>query len=651
MTFGLPWIDYFVIFIYLIIMVGIGVYFSRMMKGGKDFFVGGNLIPWWVAGVSLYMTMFSAWTFTGAASFTYNTGWYGIIFFSTWPLSFFIGFQMSARKWRRARVTSPVEYVKSRFNKTTHMFLTIIMVLSSAYWPAQHLASLGKICAPTLFPNSMLAIDIMIIVAGIIIMFYTFSGGLWAVCITDVVQFLILVSVCIVLIPTAFLSNDLGSISNFISKIPELKFHHVLSDGISYDYWYLLGIPATYLFSYAVGANAQRYFSVKDEKSAKNLGWLAFVLFCFGPLLFGIPPLIGKVLWPDINMLHYFSQVTKPDENIYIAVVLKYMPAGVVGIFLAAMMSASMSAMDSAWNAVSAMISLDIYKNIFRPNASEEEVLKVGRFSVVLLCVMAIAMALTIIHSSYSIFSFSNIFFGLTGVPIAIPLLLGIISRKMSRWSAISSILAGTLMASTAKFALNYTLGPQYLITVAITLLFVFASAPLAQLYTKSKNQALLVNVTMGVLLWLFFLNVNLNPNLSLSSFGTIFENGFLNILKTSAFWVSVTSILLVVLSQKFSKLYAKDLLEDQTELNAFFKKMDTPVDVEKEVMVEGAKEVNVFPLVGGVSILIGLLSLLLLINPQARANVFVNVSITGLLVVIGLLMLFSNKIQKIFAK
>ena len=97
----------------------------------------------------------------------------------------------------------------------------------------------------------------------------------------------------------------------------------------------------------------------------------------------------------------------------------------------------------------------------------------------------------------------------------------------------------------------------------------------------------------------------------------------------------------------KISKLYAKDLLEDQTELNAFFKKMDTPVDVEKEVMVEGAKEVNVFPLVGGVSILIGLLSLLLLINPQARANVFVNVSITGLLVVIGLLMLFSNKIQK----
>jgi Na+/proline symporter len=100
MNFGLPAIDYIVIGIYLVLMLAIGLYFSRFMKGGKDFFVGGNLIPWWVAGLSLYMTLFSAWTFTGAASFTYNTGWYGILYLFTWPLSFFIGFQLSAKKWR-----------------------------------------------------------------------------------------------------------------------------------------------------------------------------------------------------------------------------------------------------------------------------------------------------------------------------------------------------------------------------------------------------------------------------------------------------------------------------------------------------------------------------------------------------------------------
>lgn len=65
MNFGLSAIDYIVIDVYLVIMLGIGFDFSRFMKGGKDFFVGGHLIPLWVARVSLYMTLFSAWTFTG----------------------------------------------------------------------------------------------------------------------------------------------------------------------------------------------------------------------------------------------------------------------------------------------------------------------------------------------------------------------------------------------------------------------------------------------------------------------------------------------------------------------------------------------------------------------------------------------------------
>ena len=154
MNFGLPAVDYIVIAVYMAIMLGVGFYFTRLMKGGKDFFIGGNLIPWWVAGVSLYMTLFSVWTFTGAASFTYNTGWYGILYFATWPLSFFIGLKLVAKRWRRTRVTTPVEYVQSRFNKATHLFLTIMLTLSSIYWPAHHLASLAKITAGTCMPAS-----------------------------------------------------------------------------------------------------------------------------------------------------------------------------------------------------------------------------------------------------------------------------------------------------------------------------------------------------------------------------------------------------------------------------------------------------------------------------------------------------------------
>jgi len=642
-NFGLPAIEYIVIGIYLIIILGIGFYFSRFNTSGKDFFIGGNQIPWWVAGISLYMSLFSAWTFTGVASFVYNTGWFGIIFLTTWPLSFFVGFLLSAKKWRRSRITSPVEYLKTRFNKPTHLFIAIMLTLTSIYWPAHHLASLAKICAPTLFPNSMLAIDLMIIITGIVILFYSFTGGFWAVCVTDVIQFLVFISICLVLIPTIFFSGDLGSVGDFLNKIPALKFTHVIRGKTTYDFWYLLGVPVAYLFGYSVGGNAQRYYSVKDEKAASRVGWLAFGLFIFSPILFGIPPLIGKVLWPDVSMIEFFSQITKPDENIYIAVVIKYMPMGMVGIFLAAMMAASMSAMDSAWNNVAAIISLDIYKNFFNPKATEKQILQVGRLTAVVLCVIAIFLALTIIHSDYGIFTFTNIFFGLIAIPVPLALLIGLISKNISRWSAISSILGGTLVTTLARFALKYSLGQQYLITVAICLVFIYISLPLGKLYLRNRLAAFGANVALGVSLWTYFMTLNSNPALSFAALKNIQHLTWMNLLTSALFWVTISALGIIYLSHKFSARYAADLLADQLEVENFFQKLKTPIVVDEEILPEERKEINIFPLVGGIAMGLASLSLLILLVPGTHTNIGVNFAIGGLLFSIGGLMLLSK--------
>jgi SSS family solute:Na+ symporter len=651
MNFGLPAVDYVVIGIYLVLMLGIGFYFSRFMKGGKDFFIGGNLIPWWVSGISLYMTMFSAWTFTGGASFVYQTSWFGLLYFATWGISFFIGFLMSAKRWRRTRVTSPVEYIEKRFNKPTHLFFSVYLALAMLYWPGHHLASLSKICAPTLFPGSMTAIDIMIVLVGITIMLYTFLGGLWAVCITDVVQFLILIVVCVVLIPTIFLSGEFSSMGQLLQRIPPLTFQHVLPDGTLYDHWYLLGLIAANMFGNAVGDKAQRYYSVRDEKEAMKVGWLTFGLFCTAPLLFGIPPLIGKVLWPDISMLAYFSGITKAEENIFIAVVLRYMPAGIVGFFLSAMMAASMSSMSGVWNTVSSIVSVDIYKNRFKPGASEKETLLVGRVSVAVFALIAIVLALIIIHSDYGVFSFSNIFFGLTGVPSAIPILLGIMTKKFSRWSAMASVLAGVLMASLARFALEYSLGQQFLITVAVTLLFIVISNPLGRLYNVRRSYALAFSVLLSVVLYFFCLVANNNPSLSPGTLTSTMQRGGIDFLLSAHFWLIVSGLAYLAMTYKFAALFGKDLDSSQAEVTAFFEKLETPVDVAKEVMAAGARESNIFPLVGWISIGLGGLSLMILLAPVAQTNIGVNLGISGLLLVMGLGMVFSKHLTRQFTR
>jgi solute:Na+ symporter, SSS family len=647
MNFGLPAVDYLVIGIYLVFMLGIGFYFSRFMKGGKDFFIGGNLIPWWVSGISLYMTMFSAWTFTGGASFVYHTSWFGLLYFATWGISFFIGFLMSAKRWRRTRVTSPVEYIETRFNRPTHLFFSVYLALAMLYWPAHHLASLSKICAPTLFPGSMVAIDVMIVVVGIIIMLYTFQGGLWAVCITDVVQFLILIAVCLVLLPAIFLSGDFSSMGEILQRIPPLKFKHVLPDTTMYDHWYLLGLIAANIFGNSVGDKAQRYYSVRDEKEAMKVGWLSFALFSTAPLLFGIPPLIGKVLWPDISMLDYFAGVTKAEENIFIAVVLRYMPAGIVGFFLSAMMAASMSSMSGVWNTVSSIVSVDIYKNRFKPAATEKETLWIGRVSVAAFALVAILLALIIIHSEYGVFSFSNIFFGLTGVPSAIPMFLGIMTRKISRWSAMASVVAGVLMASLARFVLQYSLGQQFLITVAVTLVFIVISNPLGRLYNARRTYALVFSLLLSTVLYLFLLMANNNPGLSPGTLPGILHAGGTEFLLSAHFWLMLSTLGFFVLSFRFAALFGRDLKSSQEEVTAFFEKLEKPVDVAKEVISAGARESNIFPLVGWMSVGLGGVSLLILIAPVARTNISVNLGISGLLLVVGLGMILSKHLTR----
>jgi len=374
-----------------------------------------------------------------------------------------------------------------------------------------------------------------------------------------------------------------------------------------------------------------------------KVGWLTFGLFMTAPLLFGIPPLVGKVLWPDISMLDYFAGVTKPEENIFIAVVLRYMPAGIVGFFLSAMMAASMSSMSGVWNTVSSIVSVDLYKRLFKPAATEKETLLVGRISVFAFACVAILLALVIIHSEYGVFSFSNIFFGLTGVPSAIPMLLGIMTKRISRWSAMASVLAGVLMASLARFVLLYSLGQQFLITVAVTLVFVVISHPLGRLYNVRRIYALLFSVVLMAALYFFFLIANNNPDLSPGTLTAILQTGGTEFLMSAHFWLMLSALALFALSFRFAVLFGRDLKASQDEVIAFFEKLETPVDVAKEVISAGAREANIFPLVGWISMGLSGVSLLVLIEPVARTNIGVNLGISGLLLVVGLGMILSK--------
>jgi len=185
--------DYAVLVVYMITLVGIGVYFARYMTGAGDYFKAGNKLTWWVAGLSSFMSAFSAWMFTGGAGIVYREGLTGMVALGMPGVAIFTGYLLFARLWRRSRVTTIMGYLEERFNLSTHQ------MASWAYIPFYILYSGAALYAMAIFISIALNLDIRLVVwtSGLVILAYTLLGGVWAVSVNDTIQFLILLPVCI----------------------------------------------------------------------------------------------------------------------------------------------------------------------------------------------------------------------------------------------------------------------------------------------------------------------------------------------------------------------------------------------------------------------------------------------------------------------
>jgi Na+/proline symporter len=640
-TVGVGALDWASLLVYLLLMVAIAAFFSRSIKGAKDFLAGGRRIPWWVAGTSLYMGLFSAWTFSGAASLVYRTGWYGMAYFATWPIGFFIGFMLAAVRCRRSRVISPIEYVETRFNSATHTTLSVLFAASLLYWPIQHMASLGKIVGPMLVPNSEVAIILTILVIATLVLFYTFSGGLWAVAVTDAVQSFLLIGVVVILIGMIIIETP-----ELFRGLPPFTIRPP-ADEASYDSSFLLAYIMQVAFSAGMGDRAQRYYSVRDERAVLKLGLLTTALFAVGPLFFGLIPFLGTVVWPDAAMIPGFAGLKNPQEGVYVAMAAKYLPPGILGMFLAAMLAATMSATDTCWNTASAIVSVDLYKRMFRPKADDRQVLNVGRVAIVFFFMVAVAGALAVTTAGVKLDIIGLTIGLLTGVAVSIPLTLGLVVRKVSRWAAVGSVAIGSLAAVVSSDLsifgplrvigfLKYPFGYRVFFIVGVTLAVFLLSRAIGRL-GRSRRAAVLLSGAVAVGSWFFFLFLNTNAALS---WDLVFGNAGAPAGSGSPrdYFVAmcVGAAAFGYLMYVFARLYGRDVDAPEPEVDRFFKLLKTPIDAEKEVGDE-QQTVSAYHFVGMIVLLLAGMSLALLLFPAGRGAPGVNLVLAALLVLIGL--------------
>ena len=463
---GANFVDYAVIALYALLMVRVGFYVLRFNRGAAEYFRGGNRIPWLVAGLSCFMAGFSAWTFTGAAGVAYRSGVAAIGLYIGNALSFLLGYFIFAKRWRRTRITTVMEYLSGRFNPATHQVFSWTMIVFQLFTSASTLFGLS------LFVSSACGFPVTwtILGAGALIVFYCVLGGLWAVVVTDFLQASILMPFCMVLVVLSL--ARVGGVSGLVHSLPpEMKTLHVSGE---FGWLYIAAWTIMVAFGYNTSAMAQRYFSVDDERSARKIALLCCGLFFAGAFLWFIPPMAMRVVYPELPHMG----LPNASEAAYAVASLTLLPHGLIGVMLAAMFSATMANLSAQFNVKSAILTKDVYQSLFRKSAGEHELLVVGWVTTFLIGGATTVIAVIMAASGQSVFQIMLTFNTLMSLAYGPPALLGLVVRRTPPWSGLASFATGLILGMLGAFVYHWSLIQQVAIIIPASFGVFFLTMP-----------------------------------------------------------------------------------------------------------------------------------------------------------------------------
>src|SRR5215216_1605122 len=441
-------VDYVVLVGYLCLMAGVGAYFMRFMRGGTDFLKGGNRIEWWVAGMASFMSGFSVWTFTGGAGFAYQHGVIGTFLLSLAVPAFLLGYLVYAQAWRRSRVSTVVEYIRSRFGEGTHK------TFSWMTGPSQLMFASVRLFALSSFMSIALGVPVeyLVIICGLVVLAYTVLGGYWAVCFTDMFQFMFLFPIACVLMVLSL--ADVGGFSNFVAQAPVGYFNPFAGE---YGWLFLIVYTVSQTTGYNNFGNAQRYFCADTEQSAKRIAVLCMILFTIGSVIFYLPPLIARVALPDLGTTA--NGLKQPSEAAYIGMGLRVLPPGMIGVLLAAMLASSMASLSAHNHIITGIFAKDIYQGYLRKDASDQHMLTASRLTSLGVGFVMICVALLFAQGATGIFTLLFILESMFLIPLGLPLLYGFIAKGGPWWSAVCAYIVGAITSLFVNLYLNRYLG------------------------------------------------------------------------------------------------------------------------------------------------------------------------------------------------
>lgn len=415
------------VFAYMVLMLVIGYVSSKRVKNMADYLVAGRRLPFYLAFATIFATWFGAGTCIGAAGTAYSEGFLGVIADPLGAgLSLILAGFFYVGLLRRLNLLTVTDVFGMYYGRGSEIFASLLMVPVYVGWLGSQMVALGYIW------NALTGMDTLlgIAIGGLVVLIYTLCGGLWAVTLTDLVQFIILVGGLFILFPLVL--GDIGGFSglinsaprNFWSLIPESKGYQ---NWVAYaGQWLIMGLGCV------VGQDLiQRTLAARNESIAKwgsiwaGVGYLTIGLI---PVLLGIA---GRTLLPGLDN----------PEHVIQALAMKYLGPFVLSIFIGAILAAIMSSADSSLLAAVSLLTRNVVLRIW-PAIGQGHNLALARVLTVVVALLSTLLALwfqNVYHLMVN--SWATLFVG-----ILVPVTAALYWKKANRPAAWASMVSGTLI-------------------------------------------------------------------------------------------------------------------------------------------------------------------------------------------------------------
>ena len=376
--------------------------------------------PWWASGLSGFMTMFSAGTFVVWGGIAYEHGLVAVVINLCYGVAaLLVGFTVAGR-WKKTGISSPAEFITLRYGKKVTFFYTFSMMVMNIISAGVALYALSKILT-ALMPlpaghwladsTGNLSLTMAILIAGAVVGIYTMVGGLWAVLMTDVLQFIILNIAVLFVIPLIW--QAAGGWDGLQQKVPTGFFSPTEPD--SFTWFFMMGWILIHFFKIgAEWAFVQRFICVPSPLDAKKSAFLFGGLYLLSPLLWLAPALIYRGIQSEAD-----------PEQAYILACQSVLPIGMVGLMIAAMFSATASMVSSQLNVFAGALT-----NLFHATGSENRRLWWGRFytGVIAIALTGIALSVPALGGARTVIVDVT---KLLIVPLLAPTIWGLISPRV----------------------------------------------------------------------------------------------------------------------------------------------------------------------------------------------------------------------------